>query len=108
MDRPGELALLGPADTGGGLRTVAEAILVMAPDGQRSEIALSVADAWQSKSLGTLLLGNLECRARMIGNVLRTNGAMKNLARKRVSQSEAPSRMPGWLRSLRICRVVCA
>jgi GNAT superfamily N-acetyltransferase len=88
MDRPGEMALLGFADTGGELRIVAEAILVMAPTSQRGEIALSVADAWQGRGLGMLLLQNLECRARMIGarclfgDVLRTNSAMKNLARK--------------------------
>jgi GNAT superfamily N-acetyltransferase len=88
MDRLGESALLGFADTGGESRIVAEAILVIAPDSQRGEIALSVADAWRGKGLGTLLLRNLECRARMIsarylfGDVLRTNSAMKNLARK--------------------------
>jgi GNAT superfamily N-acetyltransferase len=88
MSRPGEMALLGFADIGGELHIVAEAILVMAPNSQRGEIALSVADPWQGRGLGTLLLQNLECRARMIGarylfgDVLRTNSAMKNLARR--------------------------
>jgi len=88
MHRPGELALLAFAATGGELHLVAEAVLVTAPDSQRSEIALSVTDAWHGKGLGRLLLRNLECRARMLGaryvfgDVLRTNTAMKRLARK--------------------------
>ena len=88
MDGPGELALLAFADTGGEFQMVAEAIMVTAAHSGRCEIALSVADAWQGRGLGTLLLRNLECRARLfgarylIGDVLRTNDAMKGLARK--------------------------
>jgi GNAT superfamily N-acetyltransferase len=47
-----------------------------------------VADAWQGKGVGTMLLRNLECRARtlgvrfLFGDVLRTNTVMKYLARK--------------------------
>jgi acetyltransferase len=88
MDRPGELVLLAFADTGGETQMVAEAILVTAPEGRRSELALSVADAWQRRGLGTRLLRILECRARVLGarylfgDVLRTNTAMKGLARK--------------------------
>jgi acetyltransferase len=88
MDRPGELVLLAFADTGGETQMVAEAILVSAPEGRRSEFALSVADAWQRRGLGTQLLRILECRARLLGarylfgDVLRTNTAMKGLARK--------------------------
>src|SRR5262249_40885876 len=54
---------------------------------QRCEIALSVTDIWQRKGLGTLLLSQMERRARMlgvrclVGEVLRTNEAMKGLAR---------------------------
>jgi len=86
MDRPGGLVLLGFADIGE--HVVAEAIMVTAEDSERCEIALSVADAWQGRGLGALLLRNLECRARLfgarylIGDVLRTNEAMKGLARK--------------------------
>jgi acetyltransferase len=67
---------------------IAEAIQVIAPQSGRCEIALSVADAWQRKGLGTLLLSHMECRARMlgarhaIGEILRTNEAMKGLAHK--------------------------
>jgi GNAT superfamily N-acetyltransferase len=88
MNRPGELALIAFAGTDGEAPMVAEAIQVIAAESQRCEIALSVADAWQRKGLGTLLLRNLECRARVLGarylmgDVLRTNDAMKGLARK--------------------------
>jgi acetyltransferase len=88
MDRPGELVLLAFADTGGETQMVAEAIVVTAPEGQRSEFALSVADAWQRRGLGTQLLRILECWARvagaryLFGDVLRTNTAMKGLVRK--------------------------
>jgi GNAT superfamily N-acetyltransferase len=52
------------------------------------EIALSVADAWRGRGLGTLLMDELECRARklgatmLVGDVLRSNAAMRTLARK--------------------------
>jgi RimJ/RimL family protein N-acetyltransferase len=88
MNGPGELALIAFASTGGETPMVAEAIQVIAPESQRCEIALSVTDAWQRKGLGTLLLQNMECRARSLGarclngEVLRTNDAMKGLARK--------------------------
>jgi GNAT superfamily N-acetyltransferase len=57
-------------------------------DGGTCEIALSVADAWRGHGLGTLLMDHLECRARklgfttLIGDVLRSNAAMRTLARK--------------------------
>ncbi len=88
MDRPHQVALLGFARTGAESQIVAEAMLVKAPNSRRCEIALSVADAWQRKGVGTLLLRTLECRARMLGarflfgDVLRTNTAMKWLARR--------------------------
>jgi GNAT superfamily N-acetyltransferase len=86
MDRPGELTLVACADDGA---LIAEAVHVMAPGGARCEFALSVTDAWQRRGLGTLLLRLVECRARLIGarhlfgDVLRTNDAMKCLARRR-------------------------
>lgn len=88
MNGPGELALIAFARTGGEAPMVAEAIKVIAPESEHCEIALSVTDAWQRKGLGTLLLQNMECGARvlgaryLIGEVLRTNDAMKGLARK--------------------------
>jgi GNAT superfamily N-acetyltransferase len=52
------------------------------------EFGISVDDRWQGQGIGTLLLGNLECRAaalgarRIFGDTLRSNGAMIALARK--------------------------
>ena len=67
---------------------VGEGCYAMAPDGFSCDIALSVADAWQRRTLGRLLLGILASRARGVGvkyltaEVLRTNAAMMALARK--------------------------
>jgi GNAT superfamily N-acetyltransferase len=92
MDGPDELALLAfadtCADTGNALSLVGEAVLATTPESARSEFAISVADAWQRRGVGTALVRDLECRARMrgarylYGDVLCTNKAMKNLARK--------------------------
>ncbi len=88
MSGPSELMLLAFADVDGERSVVAEAALVIAADSRRSEIALSVADAWQGRGLGMLLLRHLECHAKahgaryLFGDVLRTNTAMKCLARK--------------------------
>ncbi len=57
-------------------------------DGTGAEFALVVADAWQHKGIGTLLLDTLLQHARAAGMVrlhgitLATNQAMQNLARK--------------------------
>ena len=86
MDRPGTVALL--AFTGPDAVMIGEAIVVVIPGSTRGEIALSVMDPWQRRGLGLLLLQTIECRARtfgarhLFGEVLRTNTAMKGLARK--------------------------
>ncbi len=88
MDGSDDLALLAFAETGATSCLVGEAVLASEPGSARSEFALSVADAWQRRGLGTALLADLECRARMrgarhlYGDVLRANAPMKNLARK--------------------------
>jgi GNAT superfamily N-acetyltransferase len=88
MDGPDELMLLGFVETDGASCLVGEAVLATMPGSARSEFAVSVADAWHRKGVGTALIADLECRARMrgarylYGDVLRTNIAMKNLARK--------------------------
>jgi GNAT superfamily N-acetyltransferase len=88
MDGSDELALLAFAETGETPCLVAEAVLVTSPESTRGEFAISVADTWQHRGVGTALVRDLECRARMrgarylYGDVLRTNTAMKNLARK--------------------------
>jgi GNAT superfamily N-acetyltransferase len=52
------------------------------------EFAISVADTWRGKGLGSVLLGDLQCRIRdldlttLVGDVLRSNGAMLAFARK--------------------------
>jgi len=86
MNGPQELVVF--ARTGGETAMIGEAVQVIAPESRRCEIALSVADAWQRKGLGTILLSHMKCRARMsgvrhvIGEILRTNEAMRGLAHK--------------------------
>jgi len=88
MDGPAGLALLAFVADGREDTLIGEAIQAIAPGAGRCEIALSVRDDWQRRGLGTRLLRNMECRARMlgagflVGDVLRTNTAMKCLARK--------------------------
>jgi GNAT superfamily N-acetyltransferase len=88
MDGPDALALVAFAEIGGSSCLIGEAVLATAPGSSRSEMALSVADDWQRKGVGAALVRDLECRARiggaryLYGDVLRTNIAMKNLARK--------------------------
>lgn len=54
----------------------------------RATTGFSVVDDWRGKGLGTLLVADLECRARSLGarhlaaDVLRSNEPMKALARK--------------------------
>jgi acetyltransferase len=67
---------------------IGEARYASDADGSTCEIALSVADAWRGRGLGPLLMDELECRARtlgvsmLVGDVLRSNTAMRTLARK--------------------------
>jgi acetyltransferase len=57
-------------------------------DGIACEFALSVSDAWRGKGMGTLLMGIIEERAKLlgahclVGDVLRSNQPMLALARK--------------------------
>jgi GNAT superfamily N-acetyltransferase len=95
---PAELARIG---AGGGMQAtliaetkVAGARIMIgearyaASDGATCEIALSVADGWRGRGVGTLLMDHLECRGRnlgvttLVGDVLRSNAAMRTLARK--------------------------
>src|SRR5262249_39696660 len=75
---------------------IAEAVQVIDPVSMRCEFALSVTDAWQRRGLGTLLLRLLECRARLLGaghllgDGVRTNDAMKYLARERGFSLRSP------------------
>jgi acetyltransferase len=88
MRGPRQVLLVALARIGSTLQMVAEAMLVIAPNSERGEIALSVTDNWQRRGLGTVLIRHLEARARragaryLFGDVLRANTAMKSLARK--------------------------
>jgi GNAT superfamily N-acetyltransferase len=88
MHGPRQVLLVALARIGSTLQMVAEAMLVIAPNSERGEIALSVTDNWQRRGLGTVLIRHLEARARragaryLFGDVLRSNTAMKSLARK--------------------------
>src|SRR5215469_12413608 len=98
MNGPGELALIAFANARGEMAMIAEAVQAIASEGQRCEIALSVTDAWQRKGVGTLLLSNMERSARLlgarylVGDVLRTNDAMKGLAGKTGFAIRGPSK----------------
>jgi len=88
MDCGGACALLAFAGAGQATAMIGEAMAVAAPGNSRCEIAISVLDGWQGRGVGALLLEAIECRARrlgaryLFGDVLRTNTAMKRLARK--------------------------
>jgi RimJ/RimL family protein N-acetyltransferase len=62
--------------------------LTVAPDGFNCEFAVSVAEGWRRKALGTLLVGIIASRAKalglryLVGDVFRSNQAMIALARK--------------------------
>ncbi|HML14753.1 MAG TPA: GNAT family N-acetyltransferase [Xanthobacteraceae bacterium] len=85
-----------------------------AVDGSTCEIALSVADGWRGRGLGMLLMEYLECRARslgltrLVGDVLRSNTAMRTLARKAgFDQSGVPmdARLVGIVKDISVARV---
>jgi GNAT superfamily N-acetyltransferase len=88
LDRKYELALLAETRLDGAPLVIAEARYSFSRDRRECEFALSVADAWHGKGIGTMLIADLERRAaclgarRLVGDVLRANEPMKALARK--------------------------
>jgi GNAT superfamily N-acetyltransferase len=82
------MSLIAETKVGGARTVIGEARGAVAPDGLTAEVAVSVADAWRGRGLGALLLQHVECRARglaartLVGDVLRSNAAMKRLVRK--------------------------
>src|ERR1700687_1684996 len=82
------LALMQEPRLDGASIVIGEARYALAPDRLDCEFAVSVADGWRGKGLGSLLLGDVESRARslgarrLVGDVLRSNAAMQALARK--------------------------
>ena len=72
----------------GRCQIVAEARYAMMRERSTCEVALSVTDGWQRRGLGTALIEILTARARrlgaqvMVADALRSNEAIKGLARK--------------------------
>jgi acetyltransferase len=72
----------------GSCQIVAEARYAMMRERSTCEVALSVTDGWQRRGLGTVLIEILTAHARrlgahiMVADALRTNEAIKGLARK--------------------------
>jgi hypothetical protein len=67
MRGPRQVLLLALAQIGSKLQMVAEAMLVIAPNSERGEIALSVADKWQHRGLGTCSFGTLKPERDVLG-----------------------------------------
>ena len=94
----------------GGVRIMIGEARYAASNGATFEIALSVADAWRGRGLGTLLMDQLECRARnlavttLVGDVLRSNAAMRTLARR----SGFDTGVPADARLVRIVKDISA
>jgi GNAT superfamily N-acetyltransferase len=88
LDQKYQLALLAETHIGGAPVVIGEARFALAPNRLEGEFALSITDDWRGKGLGTLLMADIECRARSFGarylvaDVLRSNARMKALARK--------------------------
>lgn len=87
-DHLSERTVIAEITAQGRCRMIGEARYAVAPDGLGCEIAVSVAEAWRRRALGTQLLASLARRAKslrvryLFGDVLRSNEAMKALARK--------------------------
>jgi GNAT superfamily N-acetyltransferase len=87
-DRYTHPALIAENIVDGDRIMIGEARYAATPDGFRCEFAVSVDETWRRKTLGTLLVGIVACRARalglryLVGDVFRSNEAMIALARK--------------------------
>jgi acetyltransferase len=88
IDYASHLALVAEVFTHGHETVVAEARYACGAQPTIAEIAVAVAEAWQGRGLGSLLLGKLICHAanagigRLVGQTLADNEAMLHLARK--------------------------
>jgi acetyltransferase len=86
VDYHAHLALIATILTDAGEVIIGEARYVVVESGE-AEFAVTVADQWQGKGIGRILLARLSCRAssegveRLFGDVLLTNRAMQRLAR---------------------------
>ena len=79
--------LLAEKVENGGRIMIGEARYALLPAGLGCEFAVSVAEAWRRKELGTLLIGIVACRAKALGarylagDVFRSNEPMLKLTR---------------------------
>jgi acetyltransferase len=88
LDQKCQLALLAEIRIDGAPIVVGEARIALASERLEGEFALSIADDWHHKGLGTLLIADIVRRVRslgarcLVGDILRSNEPMKALARK--------------------------
>ncbi len=106
LDQTHHIGLLVESSSDGTPVMIGEARYAPSADGSEGECALSVAEGWRRQGIGTLLLAEIECRARRLGvqllgaDILRSNEAMKALARK------AGFSMAGVPRDARLVHIV--
>ena len=88
IDYDREMAFIAVREEGEAEREIAVARYITMPDGRTCEYAIVVADAWQGRGLGRLMMGRLIGVARdrgleaMIGFVLARNDSMLRLVRR--------------------------
>jgi GNAT superfamily N-acetyltransferase len=88
MDHPGQVTLIVETSGEDTPTMIGEARCAVLHDPVVCEFAISVAEAWRRKGLGSLLLGDLQSRVRalgvrtLVGDVLRSNETMLAFARK--------------------------
>lgn len=86
--RAERFTLVAEVDEPSGAVMIAEASFAFDRTKNCGEFAISVADRWQRRGLGTALLSELQCRAvnlgflDLFGEALKTNDRMKAFARK--------------------------
>jgi acetyltransferase len=106
LDGVTQAALIACASADGAMQVVGEARYAIAPDGE-AEFALSVAEDWRHRGLGSLLMADIERRVRTLGarllqpDVLYANHAMRRLARK---AGLMPAAVPNDARLIRIVK----
>lgn len=103
LDYRHDMAFIALSRKGGIIREVGVSRYSLAPDGQSCECAVTVADAWQGKGLGTILMRDLIDIARkrgirsMFSMDASGNERMRELARdlgfKREQDPEDPTRV---------------
>jgi GNAT superfamily N-acetyltransferase len=88
MDHPGQVTLIVEISGEDTPTVIGEARYAVLYDPAVCEFAISVAEAWRRKGLGSLLLGDLQSRVRalgvrtLVGDVLRSNETMPGICAK--------------------------